>query len=81
MTFRLRPVDDPTPRRLPAAASASDVPPASGTPPWNATVPHTRLLDALSLLLPAGERFDGLASLRGRLIAGKAKRRGAGQAR
>ena len=25
--------------------------------PWNGTVPRTRLLDALSLLLPAGERF------------------------
>jgi predicted metal-dependent hydrolase len=29
----------------------------STTPPWNATVPRTRVLDALSLLLPAGERF------------------------
>jgi predicted metal-dependent hydrolase len=25
--------------------------------PWNGTVPRSRLLDALSLLLPAGERF------------------------
>ncbi len=29
----------------------------SSPPPWNATAPRTRLLDALSLLLPAGERF------------------------
>lgn len=37
-------------------------PTASSTPiindvPWNGTVPRTRVLDALSLLLPAGERF------------------------
>lgn len=31
--------------------------PQSGSRPWNGTIPRTRLFDALSLMLPAGESF------------------------
>ena len=57
MKFRPLPVDEPAPQPPAAAAVPRRAGRALGAVPWNATVPHTRVLDALSLLLPAGERF------------------------